>query len=218
MLHKQASSLPGPHSHHCHTRQWKTQDLLVTFLDSPPWLPFLCLQGEAASRGGNTRKSLEDDVSMGKGRKSKTWWFPGEWGMRGGGWCLTPDLFGGASLTISYLEGQARLLNSIPDCKKESKKVKLLSCVRLFVTPWTVACQAPPSREFSRQEYWGLPNSRAQTWISFRWILDHLSHQLTIYCPSLFPLEKWRKRRRQIIFWVLYEWILINTIANVEYK
>ena len=37
-------------------------------------------------------------------------------------------------------------------------KVKSLSCVRLFVTPWTVAYQAPPSMEFSRQEYWsGLP-------------------------------------------------------------
>ena len=28
-----------------------------------------------------------------------------------------------------------------------------LSCVQLFVTPWTVACQAPPSMGFSRQEY-----------------------------------------------------------------
>ena len=37
-------------------------------------------------------------------------------------------------------------------------KVKLLSGVRLFVTPWTVAYQAPPSMGFSRQEYWsGLP-------------------------------------------------------------
>ena len=37
----------------------------------------------------------------------------------------------------------------------------LLSCfshVRLFATPWTVACQAPLSMGFSRQEYWsGLP-------------------------------------------------------------
>ena len=42
----------------------------------------------------------------------------------------------------------------------ESEKVKVtsLSRVRLFVTPWTVAHQAPPSVEFSRQEYWsGLP-------------------------------------------------------------
>ena len=30
--------------------------------------------------------------------------------------------------------------------------------VRFFVTPWTVACQAPLSMGFSRQEYWsGLP-------------------------------------------------------------
>ena len=33
-----------------------------------------------------------------------------------------------------------------------------LSRVRLFATPWTVACQAPLSMGFSRQEYWsGLP-------------------------------------------------------------
>ena len=38
------------------------------------------------------------------------------------------------------------------------KKVKSLSHVILFVTPWTVTHQAPPSMEFSRQEYWsGLP-------------------------------------------------------------
>ena len=34
-------------------------------------------------------------------------------------------------------------------------KCYLLSCVRLFATPWTVACQAPLSTEVSRQEYWG---------------------------------------------------------------
>ena len=40
-----------------------------------------------------------------------------------------------------------------------SKKISyLLSRVRLFATPWTVACQAPLSMEFSRQEYQsGLP-------------------------------------------------------------
>ena len=36
--------------------------------------------------------------------------------------------------------------------------MKSLSCVRLFVTPWTIAYQAPLSIGFSRQEYWsGLP-------------------------------------------------------------
>ena len=37
-------------------------------------------------------------------------------------------------------------------------KVKSLSHVQLFVTPWTIAYQAPLSMGFSRQEYWsGLP-------------------------------------------------------------
>ena len=39
-----------------------------------------------------------------------------------------------------------------------NEKVKSLSHVRLFVTPWTAAHQVPPSMGFSRQEYWsGLP-------------------------------------------------------------
>ena len=42
-------------------------------------------------------------------------------------------------------------------CSGESES-EVISCVRLFVTPWTVAHQAPPSMGFSRQEYWsGLP-------------------------------------------------------------
>ena len=41
---------------------------------------------------------------------------------------------------------------------KVKVKVKLLSSVRLFATPWTIASQSPSSMEFSRQEYWsGLP-------------------------------------------------------------
>ena len=37
-------------------------------------------------------------------------------------------------------------------------RVKSLSHVQLFATPSTVAHQAPPSMEFSRQGYWsGLP-------------------------------------------------------------
>ena len=38
------------------------------------------------------------------------------------------------------------------------KSEKSLSRVQIFATPWTVAHQAPPPMEFSRQEYWsGLP-------------------------------------------------------------
>ena len=32
--------------------------------------------------------------------------------------------------------------------------VKSLSHVRVFAIPWTVACHAPLSMGFSRQEYW----------------------------------------------------------------
>ena len=57
---------------------------------------------------------------------------------------------------------QARTLEwvAISFCNawKWKVKVKVLSCVRLFATPWTVAHQAPPSMGFPRQEYWsGLP-------------------------------------------------------------
>ena len=41
---------------------------------------------------------------------------------------------------------------------KQKLEVKVFSHVRLFAIPWTVAYQAPPSMEFSMQEYWsGLP-------------------------------------------------------------
>ena len=37
-------------------------------------------------------------------------------------------------------------------------KVKSLTCVQPSATPWTATFQAPPSMEFSRQEYWsGVP-------------------------------------------------------------
>ena len=47
-------------------------------------------------------------------------------------------------------------------CSRLTEKVHacMLSCVWLFLTPWTGTCQAPLSMEFSRQEYWnGLPFS-----------------------------------------------------------
>ena len=43
---------------------------------------------------------------------------------------------------------------------KERKKVKVksLTLVQLFETPWTLVHQAPQSMQFSRQEYWtGFP-------------------------------------------------------------
>ena len=52
---------------------------------------------------------------------------------------------------------QARTLEwvaiSFSNAWKWKVKVKSLSHVRLFATPWTTADQAPPSMGFSRQEY-----------------------------------------------------------------
>ena len=57
---------------------------------------------------------------------------------------------------------QARTLEwvaiSFSNAWKGKVKVKSLSRVRLFSTPWSAAYQAPPSMGFSRQEYWsGVP-------------------------------------------------------------
>ena len=58
---------------------------------------------------------------------------------------------------------QARILEwvaiSFSNAWKWKVKVKSLSHVLLFATPWTAAYQAPPSTGFSRQEYWsGVPS------------------------------------------------------------
>ena len=57
---------------------------------------------------------------------------------------------------------QARTLEwvaiSFSNAGKWKVKVKSLSRVWLFATPWTAAHQAPPPMWFSRQEYWsGVP-------------------------------------------------------------
>ena len=57
---------------------------------------------------------------------------------------------------------QARTLEwgaiSFSNAWKWKVKVKSLSSVRLWATPWTAAYQAPPSMGFSRQKYWtGVP-------------------------------------------------------------
>ena len=65
---------------------------------------------------------------------------------------------------------QARTLEwvaiSSSNAWKWKVKVKSPSRVPLLATPWTAAYQAPPSTEFSRQEYWsGLPLPSPLNWI-----------------------------------------------------
>ena len=39
-------------------------------------------------------------------------------------------------------------------CTCSAVSAQLLNCVQLFVTPWTIAHQAPLSMGFPRQEHW----------------------------------------------------------------
>ena len=78
---------------------------------------------------------------------------------------------------------------------------QLLSRVPRFVTPWTVAHQAPLSMQFSRQEYWewvAIPSSRGfsrprnRTHVSCvscfgRWVLYQM--QLPLLLQEIFPTQ-----------------------------
>ena len=68
----------------------------------------------------------------------------GVWGRMDTSACMAESLQSPGIITILLLS-YATILNHF-------------SLVRLCATPWTVACQAPLSMGFSRQEYWsGLP-------------------------------------------------------------
>ena len=55
-------------------------------------------------------------------------------------------------------------------------KVKLLSCLLLFATPWTAAYPAPPSMGFSRQEYWNGVPSPSPFNLREEWFMGVLSY------------------------------------------
>ena len=92
--------------------------------------------------------------------------------------CATPDGSPPGPLVPGIL--QARTLEwvaiSFSNAWKWNVKVKSLSRVRLLVTPWTAAHQAPPSMGFSRQEYWSgvpLPSLWNYLWLNLfnSWVL-----------------------------------------------
>ena len=101
---------------------------------------------------------------------------------------------------------QARTLEwvaiSFSNERKWKVKVKSLSRVRLFETPWPAAYQAPPSMGFSRQEYWSGVPSLPYIYIygkmnqAYLYIYplpsgfsSHLGHQsANSLCYTVFPL------------------------------
>ena len=69
-------------------------------------------------------------------------------------------------------------------------KVKSLNRVRLLVTPWTAAHQAPPSMGFSRQEYWSglrLPSLNDSIIFHYIFVPDIVYPFLCWWTFRLFP-------------------------------
>ena len=87
-------------------------------------------------------------------------------------------------------------------------KVKSLSHVRLFVTPWTAAYQAAPSMGFSRQEYWRgvpLPSLKASGGdgipVEILQILkDDAVKELHSICQQIWKTQQWPQDWKRSVF------------------
>ena len=93
-------------------------------------------------------------------------------------------------------------------------KVKSLSRVWLFATPWSATHQAPPSMGFSRQEYWsGVPLPSlclSTTWLlmgkyykirktGIRWGKERSKTVFLQYAlPTCLPCTPWERRRNWV--------------------
>ena len=89
---------------------------------------------------------------------------------------------------------------------------KWFSRVRLFATPWTVAYQAPPSMEFSRQEYWSglpFPSPGESFWPRDRTRVSPIAGKhFTIWATRKVPIQdsdkwwlKWRCWGTELGYW-----------------
>ena len=120
---------------------------------------------------------------------------------------------------------QARTLEwlaiSFSSAWKWKVKVKSLSRVRLFTTPWTAAYQAPPSMGFSRQEYWsgvplpspmdytdhGILQARILEWVAFPFSRGSSQprNRTQISCIAGRFFTSWATREApRILEWVAY--------------
>ena len=89
---------------------------------------------------------------------------------------------------------QARTLEwvtiSLSNAWKWKVKVKLLSHVCLFATPWTASYQAPPFMGFSRQEYWsGVPLPSPKVAIDNAYMMKHGCIPIKFYLQNRWQTE-----------------------------
>ena len=101
------------------------------------------------------------------------------------------------------------------------EKVKSLSHVRLFETPWTVANQSPPSRVFSMPEYWGgfhfllqriFPTQGSKPGLPhWRQMLYRLSHQgsrLSCMAYLTYKINSIQWHKKDVTLRMGYCWIM----------
>ena len=114
------------------------------------------------------------------------------------------------------------------------------SCVWLFVTPWTIACQAPLSMGFSRQRSWnGLPfpspgdlpgpgknqyllcllhwqagSLPHPTWDALRISLNLTNLIMKVLPMSIAFLEKWWQQKHNLC----WHWILSTEISQEHFR
>ena len=96
----------------------------------------------------------------------------------------------GCSLPGSSVHGilQARTLEwfaiSFSNAWKWKGKMKSLSHIRLVVTPWDAAYQAPPSLGFSRQEYWSGVPLPSLLYRCESWTIKHTEELMLLNCGA----------------------------------
>jgi len=115
---------------------------------------------------------------------------------------------------------QARTLEwvaiSFSNAWKWKVKVKLLSRVQLFATPWTAAYQAPPPMGFSRQEHWsGVPLPSLGRFIPRYFILfvAVVNGIVSLISLSDFSLLMYRNARNFYVL-ILYPPTLLNSLIS----
>ena len=88
---------------------------------------------------------------------------------------------------------------------KKEKKDSAKSCPTLVIL-WTVACQAPLSMDFSRQEYWsGLPFPVIDT----QNIIDtKIIFKYCLFIICFFPLEHKLHEGRDFVLFMMYPKLL----------
>ena len=109
---------------------------------------------------------------------------------------------------------------SFSNAWKWKVKVKLLSRVRLSVTPWTAAYQAPPSMGFSRQEYWPL---RAVKNIPDAIIMMAISHHVFVKTHRMYTSNLgwiWPNIGSSLVGNVSFWWVMltIEKVIHIEWQ